>query len=83
MTLVSQSVADVIRGTDGRVCFDNTSTFLVFGLCSEDARIMLQISGFGTNIAERRENMMRVKNSITGIGTLYREHNWTPVTFRE
>ena len=83
MTLVSQSVADVIRGTDGRVCFDNTSTFLVFGLCSEDARIMLQISGFGTNIAERRENMMCVKNSITGIGTLYREHNWTPVTFRE
>lgn len=77
MTLVSQSVADVIRGTDGKACFDNTSTFLVFGLCSEDARIMLQISGFGT------KDMMCVKNGIAGIGTLYREHNWTPVTFRE
>ena len=78
MTLVSQSVTDVIRNPNGRACFLNTNIHLFLSLCPEDRRFTLQnFSGLGA------KSMEHVTNRAAGEGLLYREGDWTPVTFRE
>ena len=78
MTLVSQSVTDVIRNPNGRACFLNTNVHLFLSLCPEDRRLTLQnFSGLGA------KSMEHVTNRAAGEGLLYKEGDWTPVTFRE